>query len=361
MTTVLLHTVGGDGLGHLSRSLAIAQALAGHAGVRPVLLTESRDVQLAEGYGFPMYMLPARYAIPPDSAWQGIRCVGSQLWRNVYAEVLAQIGPDLLVHDTIVYDDIFHLAQLQSIPQSLVLRQRPTVASISRTILSGMRVIVLPADVRDQAIPDHLLGTTRIERCAPILRPWSGKVVRETLLVQYGLDPSAVTTIVCNAGGGAFIEDPFLDIVGGALRLVSEHIRDLQVLVVVGPLFQQALDAVCGIPGLRLYSFLPDLVPLFAAAQLVIARGGYNTIHELLQVGVPSLCLPARRSHDDQAQRIDDAAHQARNVQRGQETPDGLAVQILDVLKAPLFGHSDVDVFTTGADEAAVALLKAIS
>ena len=39
---------------------------------------------------------------------------------------------------------------------------------------------------------------------------------------------------------------------------------------------------------LDIREFEPNLLDLFAAANLVVARGGYNTVLELWEVGVPA-------------------------------------------------------------------------
>ena len=39
---------------------------------------------------------------------------------------------------------------------------------------------------------------------------------------------------------------------------------------------------------------------LMTAADLVICQGGYNTVSEVSQLGLPSICVPGMRDLDDQ-------------------------------------------------------------
>jgi predicted glycosyltransferase len=77
--------------------------------------------------------------------------------------------------------------------------------------------------------------------------------------------------------------------------------------------------------------FEPRLFDLFAAANLVIARGGYNTVLELKQLGIPAICIPARRGTEDQKGRIRMARQAGANIQLGSLASSSLAASIRTV------------------------------
>jgi predicted glycosyltransferase len=104
---------------------------------------------------------------------------------------------------------------------------------------------------------------------------------------------------------------------------------------------------------------LPDLPQLCWASHLVVGRGGYNTIHELAAMGVPSLCHPGWRESDDQAERIRGASRLHGNIRLAEDDSEGLAAQILDVYRRPPHQPTLVRPWQ-GARQAAAALASRI-
>lgn len=84
------------------------------------------------------------------------------------------------------------------------------------------------------------------------------------------------------------------------------------VVVVTGPLMPadevERLAGRCDGDHIRLFEFRHDLAQVLAGAIGVVTMGGYNTISEVLQTGVPALVVPRVRPSAEQLIRANDLA-----------------------------------------------------
>jgi predicted glycosyltransferase len=82
------------------------------------------------------------------------------------------------------------------------------------------------------------------------------------------------------------------------------------VVVVTGPLMSAKsvarLAARCDGEHVRLFDFRHDMANVLAGARAVVTMGGYNTISEVLQTGVPALVIPRVRPSEEQLIRAND-------------------------------------------------------
>jgi predicted glycosyltransferase len=115
-------------------------------------------------------------------------------------------------------------------------------------------------------------------------------------------------TVVCTVGGG---HD------GARLADAFTHARfppDTTGVLVLGPFMpararERLRRRAARKSNLRVLDFLPDPLPLMAAADRVITMGGYNTVSEILSLGVRALVVPRvapRREQLMRAERLRD-------------------------------------------------------
>ncbi len=71
------------------------------------------------------------------------------------------------------------------------------------------------------------------------------------------------------------------------------------------PSFGRLAEAASARPDMTLLRFTPDLMPLLAGAERVVAMGGYNTVCELLRLGMPTLIVPRVQPRQEQLVRAE--------------------------------------------------------
>jgi len=110
--------------------------------------------------------------------------------------------------------------------------------------------------------------------------------------------PSDYLLVTVGGGSdGAEVIDAVLD--------AEQHARfPFPVVAVTGPLMSPAtvsrLAARCDGVHVRLFEFRHDMSSVLAGARAVVTMGGYNTISEVLQTGVPALVIPRVRPSQEQ-------------------------------------------------------------
>ena len=85
---------------------------------------------------------------------------------------------------------------------------------------------------------------------------------------------------------------------------------DFPIVVITGPLMSATevtrLSNRCDGDHIRLFDFRHDMANVVAGARGVVTMGGYNTISEVLQTGVPALVIPRVRPSEEQLIRAND-------------------------------------------------------
>ncbi len=286
---ILFTTSNGTGLGHLTRSMAIARRLGDD--VESLFLTLSAAAPVVERMGFPVEYVAA-YATPGsgnDYRW-------SRRLRARLRAVIAETDPDLIVFDgTHPYE-----ALLGALPAAgtAVWCRRPLWKRGSSRIPLGRAgafdAVLEPGELAESedAGPTVALRD-RAHRVGPIvLLDRSELLDRRRAAFELGLDPGAVNVLVTLGQG---------DEVREGMKRTLSHLagHDIQIAALSSAL-AAAGDVPAGVVSLR------DTYPMsryFAAFDGAVAAAGYNAYHELIELGVPSLFVPMQRDTDDQAAR----------------------------------------------------------
>jgi predicted glycosyltransferase len=125
------------------------------------------------------------------------------------------------------------------------------------------------------------------------LRPRPARRPPEQVRSELGLESEPLVLVTVGGGGDGY---DVLRTVLGALRLHSERLRFACVLV-GGPLMPRAdrdrlRELVPAGSSVRFLDFVEGLTDYIAAADLVVTRGGYNSICEIVSAGRPSIIIP---------------------------------------------------------------------
>jgi len=156
--------------------------------------------------------------------------------------------------------------------------------------------------VSEYAIPEELALRFRFTGYIPRKVPSAEAV--QGLRREHGIGEGERLVVVTTGGGGdGFpVMDAFLTMLeseAGAAPFRS--------ILITGPFMPRAERK--GIArrarkvGARMYHFFRRMETLFAAADVVVCMGGYNTLCEILSVGTPALVVPRESPRREQALR----------------------------------------------------------
>jgi hypothetical protein len=319
---ILFVSSNGTGLGHLTRSMAIAKRL--DPALEPLFVTFSAAAPVVRGFGFPVEYVAAYDRPGAGNDWRWTRRVRARL-----ESLVAEAAPAVVVFDgTHPYERL--LPALRSAGASLVWcrramwRPESDTAPLWRSHLFD--AVLEPGELAAEADA----GPTASRRTEARVVDPIVLLDRDELLPrvdaerELGLAPGRVNAIVQLGQGPG---------VGVASQRCLRHLAgrgDVQVAALPSTL--AALDQVpAGI--IRLRATYP-ISRYLGAFDLAVAAAGYNAYHELVHLGVPSLFVPMRRQTDDQAARARYA--EERGLAKACAGPDDPALETqLDELLDP--------------------------
>jgi hypothetical protein len=350
ISRILFHAVGGSGLGHLSRQIALARAIRD---VRPA--TELAFVS-ESAYGpllapeFPFFVLPSIKQLR-SAAWSQVRWTGaathggngrldpSPLTVEMGSPVptliamtealLTSYRPGLIIHDTLVWPALFDIAEDMGLNQAVVLRARRNLAeAVSDPAAPLMRadLLIIPHAAGEAAeilaaLPDHSPPAVSI-----------GATVRGRTISRYGVCNKLgvahdAKLIVITAGGGGTPEVPaFYRLALDGLASASAA-ADARVVLVLGPEYQSAppTSRHLELQVWQAITWMPDLI---AAADLVMG--------EVQAAGTRAVVVPGERGIDDQDARAREAMRRAPHVRVLTEADSDVLGRLIDeVIAAP--------------------------
>ncbi len=150
---------------------------------------------------------------------------------------------------------------------------------------------------------------------------------------ELGVDDRPLVIVTVGGGGdGHDILDAFL---------AMADLTPFHALLVTGPLMPQrqrrALRRAAAGKPVTLLEFTPDLFSYLAAADLVVAMAGYNTVCEILSLGRRALLIPRVNVRQEQLLRASRLADRglAHLLPRAALTPDSLAEAVARALATP--------------------------
>ncbi len=305
---VVCYAVNGSGIGHLKRLSAIARHLRRIAQEKAVpleiyFLTSSEASHLLFSEGFPVFKMPSREVLTKA----GIETKDfAAIARNWTARTFELLQPDLLIVDTFpagYYDEL-----IESLPlcRATAVIHRPLVFDhLDRTqfyeALARYDLIIVPEsrEAVDEAVPFEIRGKTKYfgaVMCREKEELFDCNAARRILNVDDG-----EFLIYLSAGGGG---DKKAEARIHHLYDILSKIERTKIVVGAGALYggqRIYAENVIWLAGENAF----ELMPAFDAA---VSAAGYNSFHELLFAGVPTVFIPQEKWADDQFKRAHRAA-----------------------------------------------------
>jgi predicted glycosyltransferase len=309
----LFYAVNGLGLGHVTRLLGLARALrVAWPRAEILFLTASEASHLIYREGFAALKVPSRVAARDGGlrhdSW--LRLSQSTVWN-----ALTTFDPHCLIVDTFAAGSTGELLPALRWPLRKVFvyraqRHERAADAVFQSTLRQYDLILIPhtAGAETMPLPD---GANAVWTGPMLLRDTGEILPRARARQALDLPTDAKIGLVSLGGGG----DP--DIVAARALLqtaIAQSPGTAKVLWVEtsGPLDRTLHTTPEAVTP---YRVLRDVHPqmLYACAfDCAVSAAGYNTTHELLASGVPTLLWPFPRDVDDQMARARRLAEQGR-------------------------------------------------
>ncbi|MGH3459449.1 glycosyltransferase family protein [Aeromicrobium sp.] len=362
---LLIYSQDGLGLGHLRRTtLLAAEYLAARPDASVVTISDSPIGQFftaAPGHDF--VKLPSIRKVSPGN-WSPVRL--ESLHFNDVLSMRAEIIKTTALAfepDVLLVDHMPHGAMGELVPTLEAFDTRPV-----RTVLGLRDILDAPETVRRRW---HLEGafevlrqhfddvfvygsqdvfdvashyawepdiSRRLSYCGYVCSPPSAGPT-EPIRRQYLGDDDA-ELIVAMAGGGADAY-PLFDTLLDAMPALQRE-RNCQLVIVTGPFLpathqEDLRQRASGLP-VHVVPSVQDSLGHMAAADLIVAMGGYNTTAEVLSVGRPALLVPRAGPSAEQTMRVSRFAEREwlRWLPPEELSAPALATSMVDALTTPL-------------------------
>ena len=304
---IVSYAINGRGMGHLVRQLSILRWIKRIVSVLGLkhelwILTSSEADTLARREGVCAFKMPSK-AMMRDAGVDPHRYLG--MARGWVLNAVAGLSPDLLLVDTFPGGSFGELVSVLEMAKHRVLVARRVRDEFAGEVSYAS---LLPA-YDDRIVPDARdVGPILLRERSELL---SRQEARRALGVADGQ-----RAVYLSLGGGG-------DVTAGArLPALCDALleRGWHVVVAAGPLYQGPERRGPAITWLDRYCPL-ELMQGFDAA---VSAGGYNSFHELMYAGVPTVFLPLPRIADDQHERTARAerAGAGRVAQSDEQVPD---------------------------------------
>ena len=278
----------GVGFGHFTRLLAIARRVKKYSPTTEIIFfTTASTLHISEAHGFTSYRIPGRYRFDdgPD---------GATIWNTMVEEHLGDVLdrhlPKLIVFDGATpYNGLLDaLARRPWVKAAWVRRgmHKKGTTMPNLEMLNQFEILIHPGDAIPDAapkIPDGWNG--EIIECEPIIyADESDLLPREVVRRQWGINES--TTIVYISLGAGNIND-----IGSEINNVLDELEKYpDTIAVIGEsLIGERIETVR--ENIRILRDYPAM-RYARGFDFAIIAGGYNSYHEMIHFGIPTICIP---------------------------------------------------------------------
>jgi len=326
MKRILFHAINHTGLGHLNRSIAVAQLLrANLPGVQVLFLIEGGE-DFIEPTGFPWIMVPGHNQTSEAENIEYITRTTIEVYR-----------PDLAVYETVLLEPIHTPIKEAGIQEVLMgnmgglLRNQIRDFSATGSELDLLLVLQQREELTpdDQALIDQYKGE---KTCVGPLVRLKDQFASESLRRKLGLAEENKAILLTFGGGGYDMARQLLTSVLSAREEILAQCPEARLVVVTGPYFVGELpekDEFVAYAS-RFEPFLTDYIDISSA---IVCMAGYNTVNEIAVSGIPAVCVPTTEADDQIGPgSIAEYAQTFPNMMVGTTDSNILARQVIEAL-----------------------------
>jgi len=291
--TIVFMVTNGAGLGHLTRGLAVAKRLAKiDPSLNIVFLSTSLATEVIREAGFMYFYTPTRAILTESttaSDWN--RYISRQL-----NEIIEIYHPIALVYDG-VYPYLGVLSTLKNQMIKSIWIKRECYKEETKDLKhleAAFDLVIVPKELAS----DQMVDTAKRKHCNPIIFLDKEEAhTREVVRKQIGLTEK---------------ENLFyLQLGAGTINSIDQLLQDLIQLILKQPENRILLGE--SIIGKHIEVKDPHIIHIrsypnsqyFKGVDYAVSAAGYNTFHELLYFGIPTIFIPnTRTTKDDQVARV---------------------------------------------------------
>jgi UDP-N-acetylglucosamine:LPS N-acetylglucosamine transferase len=265
----------GLGMGHATRDVAIAQTLQSLApDVEVTFASYARGLPMLRNAGY----APIDLGLPPQGQ-------NNQRLLRI-GQVIQEQRPHLVVSDEELL--ALPLARLHGvlpvlITNWLIEEQRYSEADY----MNSAAVVIFPDFADSFALPTSL--HCPVIFVGPIVRPFLHSL-QERDEIRATLGVGKETRVLCVITGGNLPDD--LHFVEASLAAFQALDRDSHLIMLAGELKETIAAKMAHSARIILEDYAFDADQYVIASDLVVCRGGHNTLWELARLGIPSISVP---------------------------------------------------------------------
>jgi UDP:flavonoid glycosyltransferase YjiC (YdhE family) len=288
--TLLFFTSNGAGMGHLTRMMAIARRLPDS--IRPIFATLSTGMQVVRQSGYFCEFIPRAPGHKP-SEWNAFL-------EQRLIEILRRYDVDAFIFDgTVPFQGLLAAKEATGVPGAWCRRgmwQEGKSEKIPQRA-KHFELVIEPGEFAE----DYDQGATvafreEATRVGPILMLDESEVLDRTAArAELGLDQSGLAVLVgLGAGNDEDTASP--------TRLAVEKLLqrpEIQVVVAEWVIQKEAFDLPDRVKPIKTY----PISRLLRAFDFAFSAAGYNSYHEHIGFGVPTIFIPIDTQLDDQPAR----------------------------------------------------------
>ncbi|GAB4328474.1 MAG: hypothetical protein OHK0038_02300 [Flammeovirgaceae bacterium] len=302
---VMFYAINGLGLGHLTRLMAICQALRKILpSTEPLFITTSDGDNILSKYRIPYVHLPSKTVAAQTETLTNRRL--ARLYNAIINPIYDSFQPHLLVVDTMTtgaLHDLLNILRFGNCCKVFIHRAKK-IEAYEQSDIQAQRFY-------DLVIAPHYLNTELIPMPIGFEIPlfWSGTILltdlqnnplmdRALVRKKFNISDDELLVLLSLGGGGDNTNAETLKKIIGVLKKFPQiKILFAQGLLYKGEDFSDKVMTTSEYP----------MTHLFSGIDFAISGVGYNTFHELLHFGVPTIFVPKMRGFDDQHTRAQKA------------------------------------------------------
>jgi predicted glycosyltransferase len=327
---ILIYAINGKGMGHLNRTLVLAQAARTFMPEVQILFVAASPLfWLVRDCGFPVLKVPDRnnalsFHVGKESRLEHLN--------GIFELIFEQFRPNAFVVDMTLNVDLFRSAASHGAQVAVVLRkQRSAVLEAARRDAATKYIDRFLIPHPNEEFPQHELPEdwhTRVRRLGPVVRTLQLDQIAET---RTKYSRSERPLVVVTIGGGGFAES--YRTLTAAEQAAAASMGEIDWVLVYGPYYPHPLPP--DQANVRRIRYEPNLLELCASADLVVCNAGYNTIRELVVSGTPAVVIPLQGTGaDDQHERATDLAARGEAVVVDEAHGPTVLEQVRQLLKS---------------------------